>query len=94
MVTAIPPVVTLLDSVVVDVLSVDPGRSFSIVCSSEGNFSGTVTWEHNGIPVQNIGVLDTCFGFGTIDVINIFQSLFSSMLCNGHASCHYYPDQH
>ena len=56
MVTAIPPVVTILDAMGVDVLSVDPGRSFSIVCSSEGNFSGPVRWEHNGLPVESISM--------------------------------------
>ena len=35
----------------------DPGRAFSILCFSEGEFSGPVSWKwNNGIPVQSIGI--------------------------------------
>lgn len=54
---AIPPVV-MLDTFGVDVLSVDPGRSFSIICSSIGDFPGPVRWEYiDGTEVTNIGML-------------------------------------
>lgn len=52
---AIPPNIEVnLTGIRVD--SVDPGRNFSILCFSDGEFSGPVSWEYNGGPVPSKSV--------------------------------------